>query len=369
MPTVESLDTLMHGLHNTDTGTDLLYAGDIVVRHGSTLLCTETSKSMNKRIHAENNSIQLELCPGGAENLRLYEATLCRLCNRQRAPFSEPKPRTATEVETQEEAEEEAEETRQEPEEVKEEKKEEKEEQREEQKDKEQQDKEEKGEVSATILFANNSNVTGAEAIKPKTPEELCLESGRKWCGYIPKTDFGTPKRGDDFDCVGILEMCPVRFPPINPQELVQYCDGPNGNDPRLCSRAGANLTLPPLPEPEVEEEEPVAAPPPPAVHLKPKLETKGQVCRKGGFCPYGICPELYEKTSDKYCAPGPQAQRPIPLDPHHICVPGQWCPPGYSCPEGFELKVSGKDGFCFDTTRQGPTVEPGFVGSNFVGM
>ena len=27
------------------------------------------------------------------------------------------------------------------------------------------------------------------------------------------------------------------------------------------------------------------------------------------------------------------------------------------------------KDGFCFDTTRQGPTVEPGFVGSNFVGM
>ena len=50
---------------------------------------------------------------------------------------------------------------------------------------------------------------------------------------------------------------------------------------------------------------------------------------------------DLYEKTSDNYCAPGPRAPRPVPKDPNHICVPGQWCPPGYLCPPGFELKVA----------------------------
>ena len=202
--------------------------------------------------------------------------------------------------------------------------------------------------------------------MKPKTPEELCHESGRKWCGYSPKAEFESPVNGDDSDCVGILEMCPVRFPPINPEELVKYCEGPNGNDPRLCSRSGTNSTLPPLPEPVVDDEEPPPTPPMPKELRKPKVEKKGEVCRKGGFCPYGNCPDLYEKTSDNYCAPGPRAPRPVPKDPNHICVPGQWCPPGYLCPPGFELKVAGTDGFCFDKTRQGPSIAPDFIGSDF---
>ena len=203
---------------------------------------------------------------------------------------------------------------------------------------------------------------------KSKSPEEICRDSGKKWCGYTPKIEIETLELDQSSNCVGLLEMCPVRFPPINPKELVQYCKGLHGNDPLLCSRASVNLTLPPPPAPEIEE---VEKPPPPApfVYPKPVLEKKGEICRPGGFCPDGDCPDFYEKTSDDFCAPGPDAPRPAPPDPNHICVGGQWCPPGYTCPPGFELKVAGRDGFCFDKTRQGPTIEPDFIGSQFVAM
>ena len=47
---------------------------------------------MASGLHGENSSVQLELCPGGAENLRLYEATLCRLCNQRPRLSPDPRP-------------------------------------------------------------------------------------------------------------------------------------------------------------------------------------------------------------------------------------------------------------------------------------
>ena len=338
MPSVRSFDTLMHGVHNTGTGTQLLYNGDIIVRHGATFACDETAEEVARHIQRENSSVQLDLCPGGIENLKLYEAALCRICKPTTVPKSQERSM--------------------------------------------QQDRKEEEEINEEETFGSpgevntrNNSATGGTDVTEEKRDDLetrCIDSGRKWCGYTPQLDFNSSEMDQSLNCVGILEYCPLHFPAINPKELVKFCQGPDGIDPRLCSRALMNYTFPALPEPELEPDPKLnrtRATLIIAKEIKPTLEKSGQVCRPGGFCPYGDCPENYEKTTDNYCAPGKGAPRPAPRDIDHTCIPGQWCPPGYKCPDGFELKVSGKDGFCFEKTRQGPTVEPDFLGADFTGI
>jgi hypothetical protein len=204
-------------------------------------------------------------------------------------------------------------------------------------------------------------NITKKEEIQimEKSQSSICIDSGGKWC----PSEFPEPTHTGV--CVeNPSKICHIQGPSLNPNELVEYCKA-NLKDP-LCSRQEISPKPPqyPFDIPEEQLEPPKSPPPPP--DFAPELETKSQICRKGGFCPYGQCPELYIKTMDGYCAPGKNAPRKMLHDKNHICLPGLWCPPGYTCPSGFELGHSGKDGFCFEAERMGPMVPPKFIGADF---
>ena len=326
LPSVVTVDHLMPGLIDKTSNQQMVKSGDVIVSIGHKSgpnLCDADAEELNERM-SNLHSVVLEIC--SAESIQKEDLQICKACV--------PVKKIVIKKEIVEDK-------------------------KEEEKEQEEEEEEEK----TTVVVVNTTVVIEPKKIPNKptrllSESELCEDSGNKWCAS--KYPVGT---GIEGQCVEATSPCPIEKPPLNPNELREYCER-NSDDLLHCSRAEP-ADVPIIPVIPEEQIDPPKTPEPPH-DFHPVLEEVGQECRPGGFCPKGDCPKLYEKTEDDYCAPGKDAPKEWPKDPDHICLPGQWCPPGYDCPTGFELQKAGGDGFCFRTIRQGPNVAPEYVGGDF---
>ena len=347
-PFVTVVDSLMAGLVDESTNKYLVNKGDLVVHvgHGKTL-CNPTMDSFAENF-VNKKTIVLEICPSATpEDLQMYNKVLCERCI-----SSEQASENSTAALTIKAGEED---------------KEEKKETEEEEEKEDAVKPAASGGVQEQSKEETEEETTAAvQPVKqgPTDQREFCESLGNKWC----MTEFPTLLHTGI--CIDPAKSCPIQGPEVGDFELQSFCKKHPHASPSLCAPSNVDGAIDlPLPEPHIPpppgQEEPPTYPAVPS-NITPKVEKVGQVCRPGGFCPYGECPKLYRKTLDSYCGPTDDAPRILPKDPNHICLPGSWCPPAYPCPTGFEKKVSGSDGFCFDTNRQAPMLAPEFVGSDF---
>ena len=319
-PSIAEIDTLLYGLILVDAFTNepvqLVHANDYIVRRGENELMCNQKIAPFQNILATFPSVVLEICP--QSTIHTVEPLLCNQCN-PLPPLPAPSPAvTPVSPSPSPEA--------------------------------------RSPSPEAPLPLPNPS------PLPIPSPSELCIKDGEhKWCPREFLPDCPPMKACEIGRCVHLLETCPILGPCQNTCELEAWCKKfPNDE---TCTR--------PVPVPDPVDPDPGPDPVPPAPAPAPERPPPpppciGCECRPGAYCPYGICPNLYIKTLDGYCAPGKNAPRMIPIDPNHICLPGQWCPPQYSCPPGFELKYSGKDGFCFDKTRMGPFTPHKYIGADF---